>query len=117
MTKTPLAAVRAWQAPTDYATGGLPIPESEWAAAARDSLESAVADVQARHLYVPIEQRLVKGNPVRVLLHQAANAGLLVVGSRGRGGFKGALPSSVSWRSVHHLPCPVLVFRHGPQAT
>jgi nucleotide-binding universal stress UspA family protein len=48
-----------------------------------------------------------------VLLDASAGASLLVVGSRGHGGFAEALLGSVSQHCVQHAPCPVVVVR-GP---
>ncbi|MBP2217224.1 universal stress protein [Arthrobacter sp. CAN_C5] len=47
--------------------------------------------------------------PAAALLHAAANATLLVVGSRGRGGFKRLLLGSTAHGVLHHLPCPTVV--------
>ena len=52
-----------------------------------------------------------KGDPATVLLESAAEASLLVVGSRGRGGFRGALLGSTSQELIMHADSPVLVVR------
>lgn len=49
--------------------------------------------------------------PARALMHSARGADLLVVGSRGRGGFAGLLLGSISQQCAHHAPCPVVVVR------
>jgi len=47
--------------------------------------------------------------PARALLTAADGASMLVVGSRGLGGFKGLLLGSVSQQVAHHALCPVLI--------
>lgn len=76
----------------------------EWSRAA---LTTALAAVSADD--VPTEGRLVEGHPVGILIEASAHADLLVVGSRGHGGFVGALLGSVSHRCVAHAACPVVV--------
>ena len=56
-----------------------------------------------------MEQRVLEGHPVAVLLDQAAGAGPLMVGSRGHAAFTGMLLGSVSSHCVSHAPCPVVV--------
>jgi nucleotide-binding universal stress UspA family protein len=55
--------------------------------------------------------RAIEGNPAQVLLDASDDADLLVVGSRGHGGFTEALLGSVSQHCVHHAHCPVVVIR------
>lgn len=60
---------------------------------------------------VEVTSEVTEGHPADVLLRAAAGADLLVLGSRGHGGFTGMLLGSVSNHAVHHAPCPVLVVR------
>lgn len=70
-----------------------------------------MASIPAGSPEVRVEGVLVHGQPDVVLLDEAADADLVVVGSRGRGGIAGLLLGSVSQRIVHHAPCPVVVVR------
>lgn len=60
---------------------------------------------------------VVPGNPAEALLGQAEGAGLLVVGSRGRGALRSALLGSVALHCATHAPCPVVVVHPGTPAT
>jgi nucleotide-binding universal stress UspA family protein len=51
----------------------------------------------------------VTGLPAEALLEAAADADMLVVGSRGAGGFRRLLMGSVSTQVTHHAHCPVVV--------
>ena len=62
---------------------------------------------------VPVRPLVTEGVAAEVLLHEAKGADLLVVGSRGHGGFASALLGSVSMYCVLHAHCPVLVLRDG----
>jgi nucleotide-binding universal stress UspA family protein len=76
---------------------------------AHDDLTSALAEAIGDDTSVKVEAEVVYGQPARVLLDRAATADLLVVGSRGRGGFRGLLLGSVSQQCVTQAPCPVTV--------
>jgi nucleotide-binding universal stress UspA family protein len=56
-----------------------------------------------------VERVVVEGPAARVLIETGRGSDLLVVGSRGRGGFAGLLLGSVSQQCVQHPPCPVVV--------
>ncbi|APU38580.1 MULTISPECIES: universal stress protein [unclassified Streptomyces] len=58
-----------------------------------------------------VHQRLVRGNPAEVLVEQGQGADLIVVGSRGHGGFRRALLGSVSQQVAQHAACPVTIVR------
>lgn len=83
------------------------------AAERRGEVEAAVAASRARvgvDHEVEVEARVqLDERPAFILITAAAEAELLVVGSRGRGGFKGLLLGSVSTACVHHASCPVVV--------
>jgi nucleotide-binding universal stress UspA family protein len=81
----------------------------------RETAEKVLADAIASAVgpgsNVRVRARVVEGNPAQVLLDASDDADLLVVGSRGHGGFTGALLGSVSQHCVHHAHCPVVVVR------
>jgi len=60
---------------------------------------------------ITIEAEGLVGNPAPRLLETAADADLIVLGNRGRGGFASLLLGSVSQRVATHSPCPVVVVR------
>ncbi|GAA1431307.1 hypothetical protein GCM10009616_18090 [Microlunatus lacustris] len=60
---------------------------------------------------VEVRSSIEEGNPAKVLIERSKEADLLVVGSRGQGGFAGMLLGSVSQHLVAHAECPVVVLR------
>jgi nucleotide-binding universal stress UspA family protein len=85
---------------------------SELEPQARRELERALADAGEPAAGVEVEPVVREGAPARVLLEEADKADLLVVGSRGLGGFRGLLLGSVSQQCSHHAPCPVVIVPH-----
>ncbi|MCY4036118.1 MAG: universal stress protein [bacterium] len=60
---------------------------------------------------VEIRRHMVRGRPADTLIAESGNASMLVVGSRGRGGFRGLLLGSVSQQIAQHGSCPVVIVR------
>jgi nucleotide-binding universal stress UspA family protein len=60
---------------------------------------------------VKVSSTVREGNAAQVLLEASHDADLLVVGSRGHGGFTEALLGSVSQACAHHARCPVVIVR------
>lgn len=79
--------------------------------AAKELLAQATAGLDADG--VEIERRAVEGGAPEVLVAAADEGDLLVVGSRGHGGFAGLLLGSVSQQCAHHARCPVVIV-HAP---
>jgi nucleotide-binding universal stress UspA family protein len=110
LTGAVVEAVTAWHFPTT-AVGGYPIvAATDWHANAQVIQELAVKEALGDEATALI-RRVAQGHPVSVLLDAAVDADLLVVGSRGHGGFAGMLLGSVSEHVVAHAPCAVVVIK------
>jgi nucleotide-binding universal stress UspA family protein len=118
--RVPLVAVHVWwQLPTHNLGPDLPgqydLPQA--IEEARRLLAELLAGWSAKFPDVPVELRPVQGmNPSHELVEASREAGLVVVGSRGRGGFTGLLLGSVGRDLVGHALCPVAVVHPGQQA-
>jgi nucleotide-binding universal stress UspA family protein len=75
--------------------------------AAHEILAGALKDVDTSGLTV--ETSVVCGGAAETLVTESENADLVVVGSRGYGGFAGLLLGSVSQQVAHHAHCPVVI--------
>jgi nucleotide-binding universal stress UspA family protein len=91
-------------------------PQDERLALPRRRLSRLVKGVAAGFPKVAIEPLVLEGPAAKVLVEAARDADLLVVGSRGRGGFSGVLLGSVSFHCVSHATCPVVVVRGRPRS-
>jgi nucleotide-binding universal stress UspA family protein len=83
---------------------------------AEEMVEKAIDKVARNIEGVVIQRRVVQGDAAHVLVDAVTAGDILVVGSRGHGGFAGLLLGSVSQRCVHRAPCPVVVV-HAPNET
>ena len=109
--------VHAWQFEYAGATGfqGLfpgPVLEFEdLRRGAEAALEETLKEVAADAYGVTIERRAEQGPPAGVLVDESRTADLLVVGSRGHGGFAQLVLGSVSQQCAQHAFCPVVIVR------
>lgn len=76
---------------------------------ARRHLSESIAGQRAQHPEVRVSEKVSVGHPAEVLASESEHADLLVVGSRGLGGFTGMLLGSVSQTVLSHAYCPVMV--------
>ena len=110
-----LKVVAAWQIPSAiYGSGMTPIlvDPADFKQIAQDALDKSLEEIGAA-VGVSVTPVVREGQPADVLVAEAQNADLLVVGTRGRGGFKGLLLGSVSQQCAHHATCPVAIVPNG----
>lgn len=79
--------------------------------AAETVLDQAFAALGDTDDDVEVERAVVQGPAAQVLIDAVSEHDLLVVGSRGHGGFAGLLLGSVSHQCAQHAPCPVVIVR------
>lgn len=103
-------AVTSWSVPTQYGND-FSAHQFDWAGIAQQTLDTAADEVGS---LAKSQRSLVQGSPAHVLVDASVGAELLVVGSRGHGGFAGLLLGSVSEYVITHAHCPVLVIRDLP---
>jgi nucleotide-binding universal stress UspA family protein len=110
-----LRVVHAWQYAYIGATGlegsyppvGGDIKELRDAAA--NDLEATLRESIPDTDTVEVERRVVEDRPAAALVEESRGADMVVVGSRGHGGFAGLLLGSVSQQVAHHAACPVVI--------
>jgi nucleotide-binding universal stress UspA family protein len=110
-----LLAIHTWHIPP-LVTGAGPFdPPSALDADTLERVETSAHELLERELAaadtsgVEVDKRVETRNPADALLDAARDADLLVVGTRGHGGFSGLLLGSVSQQVSHHAPCPVVI--------
>lgn len=111
----PLCVVRTWSIDTaphgalvDF---GIVSSFAQVSEKVRGLLEAEAKAEAEKHPSVEVAYRAAFGHPAEILLALSREARMLVVGSRGLGGFRSLLLGSVSEQCVRHAECPVLVVR------
>jgi nucleotide-binding universal stress UspA family protein len=115
LTGAAVDAVAAWHNPVMAASYGyVPVGTEEdydFKGITEKVLSDAISSTLAPDSDVRVRGHVIEGNAAQVLIDASDGAELLVVGSRGHGGFTEALLGSVSQHCVHHAHCPVVIIR------
>jgi len=85
------------------------VPEASQRTA--EDLRQVITEELGEEPPVFVQPHVKQGRPAKVLIEESANADLLVVGSRGHGGFAGLVLGSVSQHVAAYAKCPVTVVR------
>jgi len=110
-----LTAVMAWGAPMTTSEALLMLPDLRDEAQQR--LNGAILEALGPHPLVPVGSIVTSETTTAALVQASEGADLLVVGTRGHGGFTGLLVGSVSMACTMHAKCPVLVVHAGSALT
>ena len=111
-----LVVVTAWHVPAAAygAPGFAPMVSPSLEQQAREAAEAVAADAVARAEKAgvdEVESHVEEGNAAEILVRASQGADLVVVGSRGHGGFAGLILGSVSEQGMQHAHVPTLVVR------
>lgn len=110
-----LIAVHTWMDMQVQASlAGLSAAQQQWEEVEREQTEmltEQLAPLVEAYPEVRVKKVITRDRPVRALVEQSEGAQLLVVGSHGRGGFKGMLLGSTSRALLQSAPCPMMVVR------
>ncbi|GAB3703185.1 universal stress protein [Corynebacterium nasicanis] len=110
-----LVAVHTWMDMQVQASlAGLSAAQQQWEEVEREQIDMLTERLQPmtdKYPNVPVRKVITRDRPVRALVENSEGAQLLVVGSHGRGGFKGMLLGSTSRALLQSAPCPMMVVR------
>lgn len=106
-----LVAVHVWADVALAPMSAVPLQWDDIASSEEALLAESLAGWQEKYPDVEVRRVVAQDRPVRVLAQLSEQASLIVVGSRGRGGFRGMLLGSTSYALIHTADCPVLVAR------
>lgn len=109
-----LTALHTWDVPLPETVPPVVVSRDELQDVQEDELKVTARQLAAfteLHPEVDLRQKVVRGSAESVLVSAAKDAALVVVGSRGRGGFLGLVLGSVSQALLQHAVSPVAVAR------
>lgn len=109
-------AVTVWSVPVTFGWDSAGLYGIDWHGDAEKSVIVTVDSVFGADRPAGLRTFTLEGDPTHKLIEHAAGAQLLVLGSRGRGGFKGLLLGSVSSKCAAHATCPVLIVHADDEA-
>jgi len=109
-----LVLVHGWVYPYAGARTGVSEPRDEMRLDAMRTLETAMANVRDQVPGLRCHSVISEESASKAIIDAAVDGDLVVVGSRGRGGFSALMLGSVSRTVVQHSPCPVAVIRTQP---
>ena len=105
-----LLVIHSWTFPT--ATKGTDnLPHADLEAAAQKVLDEAIGAISDPS-GIELERMVAPESPAQALIQASEGADLVVVGSRGLGGFRGLLLGGVAQQVAHHAKCPVVIVPH-----
>lgn len=109
-----LVVLNVWEPPLVPPAGNVSVPERYEPVdgqRASDDLLAVIEEELGADPPVVVQPRVKQGRPAKDLIEESADADLLVVGTRGHGGFAGLVLGSVSQHVAAYAKCPVTVVR------
>ena len=109
-----LVVLNVWEHTLPPPTGSVSVSEHYVPESSQHTAEQLVAEIKevlGDNPPVVVQPSVKQGNPAKVLIEQATNADLLVVGTRGHGGFRGLVLGSVSQHVAGYAKCSVTIVR------
>ncbi|PRZ33571.1 nucleotide-binding universal stress UspA family protein [Antricoccus suffuscus] len=110
LTGASVEAIICWSVPVSFGVAMGAVETVDWESNSHEILDAALSEAIGDSGAV-VTKKNVQGHPADVLVEASKGAELVVVGSRGHGGFVGAVLGSVSSHVVAHARCPVVVTR------